>query len=431
MPRPQTRSRTVTRMAGVVLAALCMTALLSCGKSCTKAPSPVSNANSNTNTNSVARPIERPASSLGVMPSIRVAILKDAAQVRIAAGESGARIIAPTGTELRRIPARTSVALSATASGISLDGSLNITDGAVRIESLNPGETLALDDQDLAPELIVYRPLRSTKMNVVARLNLEDYLGGVLAGEVPYERWHAEAMKTQAVTSRTFALYQLSKTAAAPYDVESTIMSQVFKPGARNHPAIASAVNSTRGLALTNDGAVFCAYFHSTCGSHTEPGHLVFPDAGMVAPLRGVDCNYCAQSPAYRWRATFSKSALEQKLRVSNPSLGTIAKLEFLNAAGQPLRQYERATLVKVHHSGGVLSLQGNQFRLLADPKSLKSLSFESVTDRGDAIDIAGAGFGHGVGLCQWGSQGLAQVGYGYAQILGKYFPGAELTRMY
>lgn len=431
MPRTQPRSRTVTRMAGVVIAALCMTALLSCGKSCTKAPMPVTH----TYTEPGARPVERSGTTTaitpGVMPTIRVAILKDATQIRIAAGESGARIIAPTGTELRRIPARTSVALTATASGINLDGALNITDGAVRIESLSPGETLALDDQDLAPELIVYRPLRSVKMTVVARMSLEDYLGGVLAGEVPYERWHAEAMKTQAVTSRTFALYQVSKSTAAPYDVESTIMSQVFKPAARNHPAIASAVKSTRGLALTNDGTVFCAYFHSTCGSHTEPGALVFPDVGNVPPLRGVDCNYCAQSPSYRWRATFSKSALEQKLRVSNPNLGTISKLEFLNAVGQPLRQYERASLVKVHHSGGVLSLQGNQFRLLANPKELKSLSFESVTERGDALDIAGAGFGHGAGLCQWGSQGLALTGYGYAQILGKYFPGAELTRMY
>jgi len=429
MPRIQPRSRTATRIAGVVLAALCMTALLSCGKSCTKTPSPLTNTSTNTPANS--RPIERPVASSGAMPLIRVAILKDAAQVRVAAGESGARIIAPTGTELRRIPARTSVALTATAGGINLDGALNVTDGALRIESLNPGESLALDDQDLAPELILYRPLRSVKMTVVARLNLEDYLGGVLAGEVPYERWHAEAMKAQAITSRTFALYQLSKSATAPYDVESTIMSQVFKPGARNHPAIASAVNGTRGMALTNDGAVFCAYFHSTCGSHTEPGQLVFPDASNVAALRGVDCNHCSQSPAYRWRATFSKSALEQKLRVANPTLGTIAKVEFLNATGQPLRQYERATLVKVHHSGGILSLQGNQFRLLADPKSLKSLSFESVTERGDAIDIIGAGFGHGVGLCQWGSQGLALSGYPYMQILGKYFPGAELTRMY
>jgi stage II sporulation protein D len=86
---------------------------------------------------------------------------------------------------------------------------------------------------------------------------------------------------------------------------------------------------------------------------------------------------------------------------------------------------------VKVHHSGGILSLQGNAFRLAAGPKELKSLSFETITERGDAIEITGAGFGHGVGLCQWGSQGLAQTGYGYAQILGKYFPGAELTKAY
>jgi SpoIID/LytB domain protein len=134
------------------------------------------------------------------------------------------------------------------------------------------------------------------------------------------------------------------------------------------------------------------------------------------------------------------KASLEQKLaaapaadrpRLSWPLGARIQSVEFLDAAGAPLAPFTRACQVNVRRSGGLVRLPGNQFRLLAGPRELKSLLFERVVDTGPALEISGAGFGHGVGLCQWGSQGMAQAGFNCAQILGKYYPGAVLTRMY
>jgi stage II sporulation protein D len=412
---------TATSRAAAVLAALfCMGALLSCGKSCSK-------------TAGSATPAlkSQPAPSATVSANeavIRVAVEKNAASVRIGA-PAGASIRTPDGRELRRIAPGAVATFSPAAAGIGVDGQQLSPGDTLLVDALD-GRALSLDGNDLAPGITILRP-RSNGLHAIARLGLEEYLGGVLAGEVPYQSWHPEAMKAQAITSRTFAIFQLRRNAAQPYDVESTVMSQVFKPGTRDIPKIAAAVEGTRGMVLTNDGQVFCAYFHSTCGSHTEPGQLVFPDAPAIGPLRGVPCNYCAQSPAYRWKCQLSKSALEPKLHAAFPSVSGITRFEFLNAEGRTVRQYERVCLVNVHHRGGVQQIQGNQFRLLAGPRDLKSLSFESIAERGDVIEIAGAGYGHGVGLCQWGSQGLGQAGFTSTQILGKYFPGAELTRVY
>ena len=274
---------------------------------------------------------------------------------------------------------------------------------------------------------------------VVMQINLEEYLTGVLAGEVPFERWHAEALKAQAITSRSFAMFQIRKNVAEKYDVESTVMSQVFRPGFQSNPILVAAVNATHGLVLTVDGGkLFPAYFHSTCGQQTEPGESVFSEQPRIKPLSGVPCAYCTQSPGYRWKCQLNKESLTQKLKNfygSRQSIGLLLDLEFKDISGLSLGaspgQFKRATQVLIRHANGVLQMQGNQFRLMAGPKELKSLLIDGVTIKGDVIEISGGGFGHGVGLCQYGSQGMAQVGQPYINILGMYFPGADLTRMY
>ena len=90
-----------------------------------------------------------------------------------------------------------------------------------------------------------------------------------------------------------------------------------------------------------------------------------------------------------------------------------------------------RVQSVSIKHSNGVSQMQGNAFRLAVGPKDLKSLLFGQVIDRGDALEIAGGGFGHGVGLCQYGMEGMAAAGQPYVNILGTYFPSAALTRIY
>jgi stage II sporulation protein D len=365
------------------------------------------------------------------MPAVRVAILKDAASVQITGGKARS-VKAASGAVLYRAADGATLEIRGDAGGLSIAGAAVSAQNELTVETANADELLCINGQEVAPRIRVIRSANRSGLNAIAYLDLESYLCGVLAGEVPFARWHAEALKAQAVTSRSYAYYQLRQHANDQYDVECTVMSQVFKAGYRNDPTLRAATNATRGLVLTYNGVPFSAYFHSTCGGHTEPGSNVFPEQPPINPLSGVPCTYCAQSPAYRWKATFDRSALEHKLlTAATTPLPRIQSLEFRDAAGAPLQTLGRATQVVVKHERGEMKFQGNQFRLLVGARDLKSLMIERVTDTGTGFEIQGGGYGHGVGLCQWGSQGLAQAGGGYAAILGKYYPGAALTKMY
>ncbi len=371
-------------------------------------------------------------------PVIRVAVQKDAQTVSISSGGAEARVFNAVNGELRRIPANASLRIFALPAGLALEGGKSAGEW-VGIESLSNAHPLRLNNVPLAPRVKVCRLSKSAGLTVVASLNLEEYLPGVLAGEVPFERWHKEALKAQAITSRSYAFYQVKKNAAEPYDVESTIMSQVFRAGYRDHAILKAVVDSTRGLVLTASGLPFPAYFHSTCGGHTERCDTVFPDQKMIKPLAGVNCGYCAQSPHYRWGWILNKDVLGKKLKIQlgeNVKIGKIIGVDFMDAAGMTVGLSHaaaviRACQVRIRHDNGSLQLQGNAFRLLAGARDLKSLLIEQVTDRGATVEIFGGGFGHGVGLCQYGAEGLAAMGQPYANILGRYYPGAALTKMY
>lgn len=370
----------------------------------------------------------------GTQPEIRVAVQKDATSIRIGAPSSGAKIVV-NGTPWKQLPANAIVNVTYANGSLALEGQ-PVSGNSIRFDTFSPDAFIKVADKDASTMVVVSHPPSRTGLLAVALLNMEDYLTGVLAGEVPYDRWHPEAMKAQAIVSRTFALYEIKARSGDTYDVDSTMMSQVFK-GAnfRSVPALTTAVNATRGMVLTSGGAMFPAYFHSTCGGHTEAAGGIFPDHAGVRPLGGVKCPYCTISPSYRWRASYTKESIAVKLREKIPTLGKIESLTFSDAKGAPVgdpgSEPRRAQTVTIKHSAGTSTMQGNVFRLAVGPAALKSLLFVSVSDKGDSLDISGGGYGHGVGLCQYGSQGMAQSGEPYLRILGLYFPGAALTKMY
>jgi len=232
-------------------------------------------------------------------PHIRVAALKDAPSVRIAGGPAGARVLSENNAEIRRLPPSSALLVAATPAGLSLDGGAQ-TFSSLRIESLSPSADLQLNEQDMAPSIQLVRAGKNG-VTAIAHIDLESYLCGVLAGEVPFNKWHSEALKAQAITSRSYAYHQIRQHAGEAYDVEATIMSQVFKPGFRTNPILSAAVGATRALVLTERGDTFSAYFHSTCGGQTESSLNVFPEHPKTGALGGTSCGYCTPSPHYRW----------------------------------------------------------------------------------------------------------------------------------
>lgn len=361
-------------------------------------------------------------------PRIRVVVAKSASDLRVTVPPGGARMRYAGTAEGRALPGGLELAISLRSTGLALNSENLGAPGELRIESNSAREMLLFDGKPLAPELRLNAS--GAGMTAIAHLDLEVYLTGVLAGEVPYSRWGSEALKAQAVASRTYALYQMKQHRLDAYDVEATTADQVFRPGAQDEPVLRRAIEETYGLALTSGGRLFPAFFHSTCGGHTDSAAGVFPEQALVEPLKGAACPFCTESPSYRWQTEIAKTTLRERLAAGGVTVGAIQALVFEGgdtANGWPPRR----TQVRIVHTGGETVLGANRFRLLAGAGQLKSVMFENVADTGSGFAFAGRGFGHGVGLCQYGSQGMAREGYRFQQILGLYYPGAELTKVY
>jgi len=371
-----------------------------------------------------------PATTAFAEPQIRVALVHDVREIRLDA-PGGIIVARPDGSEVLRSAAGAIWNIGLASGGLSLNGQLE-RGPAVRLECLDAQQRITLEGREIARRIDVYTDAkRGGSLTAVAFLDLEEYLVGVLAGEVPYARWGREALKAQGVVSRSYALSQAKVHAHEPYDVESTIMSQVFRPGNRHNAVLLAALEATRGQVLTCKGQFFHAYFHSTCGGGTAAVQTVFADQAQLSVLSGVRCPFCAQSPAFQWTATIRKDELKRRLAacpdLRGQALGDIRALEFFDLQGSA----GRAAKVRIRHVGGENVLNANRFRLAVGPSELRSVVLEKITDQGDALVFQGRGFGHGVGLCQYGSQGMAAQNYTCAQILGFYFPGGELTQMY
>lgn len=256
------------------------------------------------------------------------------------------------------------------------------------------------------------------KLLLVNEVPMESYLAGVLGAEMPLDYPRA-ALEAQSVAARTYALFEIRQAEldgrAALFHVFDDTRSQVYAGTLRETDKARAIVGATRGVALLSGGRLFCAYFHSTCGGHTEPGHLFF-DVPQMSPLSGRPCEYCQGGKWRRWETTIAKADLCQKLGVKDVSKLRIAE----KAPGIHALRIE----------AGGRSWNGMEFRLSVGPDRLPSTAFE-VEDRGTAYVFRGTGYGHGVGLCQVGCKGMAELGYEAAEVLKFYYPGAEVLRVY
>ena len=269
---------------------------------------------------------------------------------------------------------------------------------------------------------LVFRPNKDGTVTVVDELGLEEYLYGVLPHEMSPE-WPVEALKAQAVVSRTFALTSLGRHEDEGFDVTDDNLSQVYT-GLGDSQRIKDAVRSTAGQTLTYNGRPLTTYFHSTCGGHTSDPEDVW---GKKAPkpLHGVKDKWCKDSPHYRWDAYFTTADI---LAALNKNGMTAARLD-------KIAEGERGTAgwlvdIKLKTEKGWKTVSANQFRLWLGTKDLKSVHLDKIKKRKKGFQFEGRGYGHGVGLCQWGARAQADDGRDYKKILDFYFPGAALTRL-
>jgi len=260
---------------------------------------------------------------------------------------------------------------------------------------------------------------RRGRLLVVAVVPLETYVAAVVSREAP-ELFHPEALAAQAVATRTYALAAVRKPRDPEYDVVGSVQDQVFEGVDNVAPVFRNAAEETRGLVVTYRGELARTVFHSTCGGRTESAANAW---GWDVPyLRSQRCDDCAASPVYRWEYRMSAGEGRRVARAMGlPPAGEIR----LSVAAKT--STGRASRIRISAGGVTREAQAAEFRKAAGYTRVRSLMME-IDAAPDGWRITGRGYGHGVGMCQYGANGMAKAGHGFREILARYYPGTVVT---
>jgi stage II sporulation protein D len=261
-------------------------------------------------------------------------------------------------------------------------------------------------------------------LTVINQLPLEEYVMGVLAGEIP-GNWPREALKAQAIASRTFAV--LKQTTARqngkPYDLENTALFQMYEGSGLVNDNIRHAVLETRGQIATYNSTPIAAFFHANCGGGTC-GALEVWDQDKPY-LKPVSCTFGNNGTHFRWQAEIQTRDLVRKLRAVGIKIGDVVRLE-------PIDRDESGRILKLSimdSDGTKKTMKGSTFRMAVGPDLIRSTRFTVEVGQNKLI-FSGKGWGHGVGLCQEGACGMALKGYAAFDILRYYYHGIMLEKM-
>jgi len=256
---------------------------------------------------------------------------------------------------------------------------------------------------------------------VVNELPLEEYLVGLINCEIS-SLWPLEAVKAQAVVARSYALSQKEARKGALYHLETTVLDQVYEGCSVEDARAARGVEETAGEVLTWNGGVVPAFFHSNCGGHTEAAEQVW--SAKLPYLGGVMCRYCLDAPTASWDLSLPLVKIENLLRA-----GGIAVTGLRGIAAGPRNPSGRVTTIRLATVKGIQEVPATAFRKAIGYTVIRSTNFE-VTVVGDTARFIGNGYGHGVGLCQWGARNRAADGFSYREILAYYYPGTVVKKL-
>lgn len=263
--------------------------------------------------------------------------------------------------------------------------------------------------------------VKDEKTGIINEVPFEDYIKGVVAGEMP-ATFELEALKAQAVASRSYAMYQMTATKDREYDVLNTTANQVYltdqelkENWKEEYPEkinkIKKAIAETSGEYLTYEGKVINAMFFSTSVGATENSEEVFVSA--LPYLRSVDSKWDEASPAYTDTYTFTLEEFYKKLNLQYNQTLTIEVISTTSTG--------RTKTLKINGT----EING---RDLATKLNLRSNYFDIVQNENN-VTITTKGFGHGVGMSQYGANGMAKEGYKYDQILKHYYQNTEIKK--
>lgn len=315
-------------------------------------------------------------------------------------------------------------------------------------------------------------------LTVINTLPIEQYLYSIVPSEMPAS-WHLEAVKSQAVAARTFALNNMNKHEAEGYDVCATTHCQVYNGKTVEMGRSTKAVDDTNGLVMLYKGKPISAVFHSSAGGRTEDSEDVW---GSYLPyLRSVE-DYDQGAPNYKWEKKMTPSEVQNKLQTAGYSIGTLQAIEVSPLNKDSKNANDRSASGRIKTMGfigdkGSISLEGNKARSILGlnstlfdvsivvpnekkidvqigmyykknidvnlpPYKEKGLMTDKENTRritgrpGELVLFNGFGWGHGLGLSQWGSKAMAEKtpetnSLYFKEILRHYYQGIEIKKVY
>jgi stage II sporulation protein D len=389
----------------------------------------------------------------GRIPLVRIGLAPEADEVHV--GAQGDWFLGILGTQTRptRVPAAETWTLQAE------KGWLVVTDATGRRRGATADTAFAYpDDLERGPLRLGDQPYRGEflawavgdRVTLVNAVDLESYLAAVLPLELgPQPPAREAALRAQTVAARSYTLATMGRWADRGFDLLATVEDQVYGGISAERPGCTAAVEETRGLVGVHEGAPIRAFYSSTCGGHTAAPEEVWnrPPAPYLRGVRDLagqaKHSFCSGSPFFRWTEEWTGARFESLVRDGldraragwdSKKHGRLTDVSLKGRSGS-----SRAAPLRLSFQRGNIDLSGDEVRwILRRPggeglRSALLTSVQATRRRGriTRVRISGQGYGHGVGMCQFGAMGMAEAGYTHEQIFRFYYRGAEIHRYY
>ena len=268
------------------------------------------------------------------------------------------------------------------------------------------------------------------QITVICRLPLEEYIAGVIMGEMPEGK--GDALLAQAVVARSYALKNLQKHKSEGYDFCDCTHCQVYKGAVHRDSPFHSAAFATRRLVLMYNGIPVEGLYHSTCGGYTSDPENVYgtnePGIKGIKDVTDKGKNFlCSHSPHFKWKYEIKGGDL-QKILSKEPEYSSLTNIE--NIVIRQKDSSGRVLILTIEEKERKFKISGYDFWQIMGSHlgwgKFKSAMF-TVQKNGSHYIFRGRGLGHGLGMCQWGAMRMAEKGYDFREILKHYFPDAEI----
>ncbi|MCX5964022.1 MAG: SpoIID/LytB domain-containing protein [Cyanobacteria bacterium] len=361
-----------------------------------------------------------PQNALAESLELRVAIEENVSQVRIGSSVNATITDASTNQTLGEIQGMNGFTATTGGRGIALD---KFSAPKIAINPKDPNGVVWIGDRWYRGRTLITPS--SGGLTAINYVDLESYLYSVLGGEMN-GNWPQEALKAQAVAARSYALYRRNRDGNSSFDLCDTARCQVYRGVQDESTGTQTAVTATAGQVLTYNGTIIEALFHSSSGGHTENVEDVW--GTRVPYLRAVQ-DYDQNAPVFSWNKIISRNELGNIVGlgpitavnpVGNPTAGgSYRQLEFISGSTK-----KRVTTETLRDN---LNLRSAKITIVPQIITTKSSSKDQTTT---SFVIQGKGFGHGLGMSQYGAKGMAERGLNYQQIALHFFQNTKLAKI-